>query len=243
MRCSKLIRPLPQHTTLRDHPRVWLFDLDNTLHDASHAIFQQIDQSMTRAVMQALSIDFDAATKLRQKYWERYGATMIGMQRHHGIDASEFLHMSHDFDAAAYVKPEPHLAALLTATPGIKYVFTNAPYRYARTVLQTLKIEQCFAGICAIDQMMLQGNYYPKPSLKLMQQMIHQLQCKPEQVTLVEDTLKNLKSAKQIGMRCAHIFHRGTPFSAKYDGRPSYVDVKVHSIQALLRHPFSRQPY
>ena len=27
--------------------RVWLFDLDNTLHDASHAIFRQIDRRMT----------------------------------------------------------------------------------------------------------------------------------------------------------------------------------------------------
>lgn len=242
MLCSALIKPLPYQATLRDHTRVWLFDLDNTLHDASHAIFQQIDQSMTQAVMRALSLDFEKATQVRQKYWARYGATMIGMQRHHGVDATEFLHMSHDFNVATYVRPEPHLASLLLATPGIKYVFTNAPYRYACTVLQTLKIEHCFAGICAIDQMKLQGHYYPKPSLKLMQQILHQLQCKAQQVTLVEDTLKNLKSAKQLGMRCAHIFHRSTPFSAKHNGRPSYVDVKVHSIQALLRHPFSRLP-
>ena len=31
--------------------RLWLFDLDNTLHDTSHAIFPQIDHGMTMAAV------------------------------------------------------------------------------------------------------------------------------------------------------------------------------------------------
>ncbi|NEN74864.1 pyrimidine 5'-nucleotidase [Pelistega sp. NLN82] len=238
----RLIHPLSN--TIKSSPtskRVWLFDLDNTLHDASHAVFSQIDKSMTTAVMQALQIDFEAATQLRQRYWERYGATMIGMQRHHGVNAIEFLKQSHDFDITAFVKPEPRLAYLLQQTLGVKYVLTNAPYHYAITVLEALHIKHCFKGICAIDQMCLNGQYRPKPSLQLMQALLKELNCPAHHITLVEDTLKNLKTAKYLGMQCAHIFNQYTPFSTAYDGRPSYVDIKVHSIQALLLSPFARQ--
>lgn len=236
-----LIQPLPIKQPPSHTNRVWLFDLDNTLHDASHAIFSQIDKSMTNAVMQCLQIDFQEATQLRQKYWELYGATMIGMQRHHGVDAMDFLHRSHSFDIPHHVKKEPHLAALLKQTPGIKYVLTNAPYSYARQVLRTLKIEHCFAGICAIDHMYLRGDYHPKPSLLLLRTLLHELQIPAQRIILVEDTLKNLKAAKKLGMQCAHIYHPHTPFSTVYDGRPDYVDIRVHSIQALLLSRFAQQ--
>lgn len=237
----RLLQPLPYKTIHRDISRVWLFDLDNTLHDASHAIFSHIDTSMSRAVMNMLGVTLEQASAIRQHYWQKYGATMIGMQRHHGIDALAFLRHSHDFDIAANVKKEARLAYLLQQTPGIKYIVTNAPYHYARIVLHTLGITHCFAGICAIDQMCWQGNYYPKPALRLMRQLLTELGCSAGKVTLVEDTLKNLKAAKRLGMRCAHIFNAGTPFSALYNGRPSYVDIKVHSIQALLTSQFARK--
>ena len=66
--------------------RLWLFDLDNTLHDTSHAIFPQIDHGMTMAVAEALDVDVDTANAVRKQYWQRYGATMIGMVRNHGVD-------------------------------------------------------------------------------------------------------------------------------------------------------------
>lgn len=59
---------------------------------------------------------------------------------------------------------------------------------------------------------------------------------------LVEDTLKNLKTAKQLHMKTVHIFHRGTPFSSMQRMRPAYVDLRVNSVQQLLTHPFACQP-
>lgn len=229
-----MIHLFTQRLIVPSHERVWLFDLDNTLHDASHAVFEQIDHSMTTAVMRALNIDYPSATQLRQKYWERYGATMIGMHKHHGVNPIEFLRMSHDFDVEHYVKKEPHLAHLLQQVPGIKFVLTNAPFDYACHVLKALRIKHCFAGICAIDHMFLKGEYRPKPSPVLMRALLDTLKVPASRITLVEDTLKNLKVAKKLGMRCAHIYHPGTPFSHCYDGRPDYVDVKVHSLEKLL---------
>src|SRR6478735_4466657 len=118
--------------------RLWLFDLDNTLHDTSHAIFPKIDHGMTMAVAEALNVDIDTANDLRRQYWQRYGATMIGMVRHHGVNPHEFLHRSHDFDVNPLVRAEKALAYKLRQLPGRKVLLTNAPLHYARSVLSQL---------------------------------------------------------------------------------------------------------
>ncbi len=213
---------------------VWLFDLDNTLHDCSKAIFKAIDGAMANAVATTLDIDMDAANKLRQTYWKRYGATVIGMVRHHGIDANAFLDLSHSFEVAPLVHAENGLARKLRLLQGRKILLTNAPLKYARQVLKTLGILHHFEGLWAIDHMNLQGLMRPKPSAALMKQVLARLKVPASQVVLVEDTLRNLKSARQVGMRTVHVFHPGTPFSSLHKGRCDYVDVRVKSVGKLL---------
>lgn len=214
--------------------RVWLFDLDNTLHDCSKGIFKAIDGAMADAVATTLALDADAANALRAHYWKRYGATVIGMVRHHGIDAATFLKLSHDFEVAPLVHSETGLAHKLKLLKGRKILLTNAPLDYAREVLKTLGILHHFECVWAIDHMRLQGTLRPKPSLALMRQILARLKVPARQVVLVEDTLRNLKGARQVGMRTVHIFHPGTPFSSMHSGRSLYVDLKIKSIGRLL---------
>ncbi|NYT63678.1 pyrimidine 5'-nucleotidase [Alcaligenaceae bacterium] len=213
---------------------VWLFDLDNTLHDASKSIFKAINGAMTNAVATTLNIDIDAANAVRRAYWKRYGATVIGMARHHNVSAHTFLELSHDFDIAPLVHSENGLARKLQQLPGRKILLTNAPLKYAREVMKTLGILPQFEGLWAIDHMDIQGRMRPKPSLALMKQIGARLRVPTSQIVLVEDTLRNLKSARQVGMRTVHVFHPGTPFSSLQNGRPSYVDIRVNSIGKLL---------
>jgi putative hydrolase of the HAD superfamily len=46
--------------------------------------------------------------------------------------------------------------------------------------------------------------------------------------------LRNLKSARQVGMRTVHVFHPGTPLSSLHNGRGNYVDLRIHSFGKLL---------
>ena len=57
---------------------VWLFDLDNTLHNATPHIFPHINRSMREYIERHLAVDKHEATRIRQHYWERYGATLLG---------------------------------------------------------------------------------------------------------------------------------------------------------------------
>lgn len=218
----------------RPQDTVWLFDLDNTLHDCSRAIFKAIDGNMTQAVIQTLNVDEETANILRRRYWKRYGATVIGLVRHHGIKADEFLAKAHAFDPAPLVHTESGLAAKLARLPGRKVLLTNAPKHYAHDVLNVLGIAHQFDMLWAIDQMNLQGRIRPKPSMALMRQVLAHLKVPAHRVVLVEDTLRNLRPARQLGMRTVHIFHPGTPFSSLHRGRPSYVDLRLQSLSPLL---------
>jgi len=88
---------------------VWLFDLDNTLHNASRAAFRQITEHMTTYMIEELGLDPAEADRLRRHYWLRYGATLLGLMRHHGVKARDFLHHTHVLPGLeARVHGHPH---------------------------------------------------------------------------------------------------------------------------------------
>lgn len=74
---------------------VWLFDLDNTLHHASHAIFPAINRAMTQYIIDTLKVERAHADHLRTHYTRRYGAALLGLARHHPIDPHDFLKVVH----------------------------------------------------------------------------------------------------------------------------------------------------
>jgi putative hydrolase of the HAD superfamily len=98
--------------------RVWLFDLDNTLHDASHAAFGATNRAMTEYMVEHLGLDFDAASALRQHYWHHYGATLLGLVRHHGVRAAHFLEQTHRLpELESKLRTSAHDRACCAACP------------------------------------------------------------------------------------------------------------------------------
>lgn len=226
----------PARTTQVSHARerVWLFDLDNTLHDTSYKIFREISLGMTAAVMESLNVDEITASELRTSYWKRYGATMIGLVRHHGVNPHQFLHRSHNFDVAPLIRAERGLAGKLNRLPGRKVLVTNAPLHYARAVMKHLNILRCFDSLWGIEQMQLHGHFRPKPSVSLMRYIMAHEGIRPRRAVLVEDTTANLRGARHAGLRTVHVFHPGTPFARGKRGRPHYVDLRVNCVGDLL---------
>src|SRR3546814_861717 len=184
---------------------------------------------MANAVATTLNMDSDSANALRAKYWKRYGATVIGMVRHHGANANAFLKLSHDFEVAPLVHSETGLAHKLRRLKGRKILLTNAPQDYAREVLKTLGILHHFECVWAIDHMNLQGRLRPKPSVALMQQTLARLGVPARRVVLAEETLRNLKGPRQADIRTVHIFHPGTPVPSFPSGRSPYVHGTINT--------------
>ena len=106
----------------------WIFDLDNTLHDANHGIFPYIDQAMTAYIVRHLQLPHAEADALRKDYWRRYGATLKGLALHHGIDPQHFLLETHPMDELApCLHLDARVAGLLRKLPGQKIVLSNGP--------------------------------------------------------------------------------------------------------------------
>ncbi|MEF9385726.1 pyrimidine 5'-nucleotidase [Ralstonia solanacearum species complex bacterium KE056] len=197
-------RAWPREVAAPDLPRrqpVWLFDLDNTLHHASHAIFPQINRLMTAYVARVLGTDEATANRVRVDYWRRYGATILGMVRHHGVDPDDFLAQAHRFDdLRAMVRAERGLAQLLRALPGRKILLTNAPAAYAREVLRHIGLRRAFSREIAVEHMWVHRRLRPKPDPLMLRRLLARERIAPSRAILVEDTLSHLKRYRRLGL-------------------------------------------
>ncbi len=202
--------------------RAWIFDLDNTLHNATPHIFPQINRAMTAYLQQHLQLDAVAAGALRRHYWQRYGATLLGLIRHHGTDPQHFLWHTHQFpDLRRVVVGEPLLRHALRRLPGRKFVFSNAPAHYARAVLRILNVSDLFNAVFAIER----AQFRPKPDVYGFLRLCRAHHLQPRRCIMVEDRLENLRTAKRLGMR--------TVWISGAQRVPGYVDLRVSSIAGL----------
>ncbi|RTL15333.1 MAG: pyrimidine 5'-nucleotidase [Burkholderiales bacterium] len=219
--------------------RVWLFDLDDTLHNASHRAFRELNASMTAYIETHLGLTTDEAVDLRHRYWIRYGATLTGLQRHHGIKPAHFLHETHRLPGLeAHLHGHAHDLAALRRLPGRKFLMTNAPRAYAERVLAAIGLSAAFEGLICIEDMACFGHSRPKPDARMFRIVLARLGLRPERCVLVEDTLVHQKTAHQLGMATVWMqrwLRRAG--AARLHRRPVYVGRRVGSLAALARAP------
>lgn len=220
--------------------RVWLLDLDNTLHDAMPVVFPRINVAMTEYVARALELPYDEASLLRVDYWRRYGATLLGMVRHHGTDAHEFLRETHPFpDMHRIIRRDHRLIATLKRMPGRRIIVTNSPRHYAERVVRALGIGAHVEAIVTIESMCFNGRFQPKPSRPMLKRLVARLRVQAHRCVLVEDSVENLDSARSVGMRTVLVTGIGHghrhPADRPRAGLGRRVDVQVQSFAHLTR--------
>ena len=202
--------------------RTWLFDLDNTLHNATPHIFPHINRSMRDYIERHLGVDRHEATRIRQDYWVRYGATLLGLIRHHGTDPDHFLRETHQFpDLRRLVVFERPVIHALRRLCGRKIIFSNAPRHYAEAILEITGLGACFDAVYSVENV----RYQPKPMLAGFRTLLRAERLDPLRCIMVEDSLANLVAAKRLGMKTVWV-------STSYRRSPS-VDQKITSVLEL----------
>ena len=202
--------------------RIWIFDLDDTLHNASARIFPLMHRAMTQYIMDALNLEETKAQKLRQYYWQLYGATLKGLMRHHGTDPYHFLSETHRLiDLPEMVIAVKVLRHMLQSLAGRKVIFTNAPREYALRVLSILNIAHCFELVFSVESTQFHG----KPSIRGFQMLLKTIKANASDCIMLEDNLPALMTAKRIGMKTIWI-------SEKLQ-KPNYVDYRLSTVLAL----------
>lgn len=204
--------------------RVWIFDLDNTLHNATPHIFPHINRAMTSYLQAHLGLTEDAAGELRRHYWKRYGATLLGLMRHHRTDPRHFLWHTHQFpELERMLVREPQLRPTLMRLPGRKIVFSNAPVHYSSAVLKALRIADLFDDVFSIER----TRFRPKPDSFGFLRLCRANRLKPQRCIMVEDSLDNLRTASRLGMK--------TVWVTRAARAPGSVDVKIANLAQLPR--------
>lgn len=201
----------------------WVFDLDNTLYNASD-LYDEIGERMTNYIARNVGVDATEALRLREKYFHDYGATIVGLVRHHGIDARHFLADVHEADHSVLVVDQ-ELRGLIDRLPGRRIVFTNGGGGHPERVLETLGLASCFDGIFDIEA----AHLAPKPQRESYERLILTFGIEPVSSILIEDTLRNLEPAHALGFATALVG------DVHPDPRPVYVDHYARDLKDLLR--------
>ncbi|MFC4160001.1 pyrimidine 5'-nucleotidase [Chitinimonas lacunae] len=180
-------------------PLTWIFDLDNTLHDAGRYVFPQVELQMDHYLARHLALSQTEANALRARYYDLYGATLAGVVRHHRqIDPDHFLAETHLLpELPARLIPMRILRPSLKRLRGNKLLFTNGPQDYAETVLRLLGIAQHFDAVVSIEQV----GHLAKPDIRAYRRMLARHRLNPRRCAMVEDTHANLAPARRLGMR------------------------------------------
>ena len=199
----------------------WIFDLDNTLHDAQSKIFPLVNTKMNEYISSYLDISLEDASNLRVSYWERYGATLKGLIKHHSINPIDFLSVTHDLqDFNKLVLPENNLKKTLSKIQGRKIIYTNAPKTYTYKILKISKIFELFDEIFTIED----SNFIPKPDQDMMDAFLKKYDI--SEGFFIDDVKENLIAAKNSGLTTIWITNE--------ENQPSYIDKKIEKISDLL---------
>jgi putative hydrolase of the HAD superfamily len=207
--------------------RVWIFDLDNTLHDARARIFPSMHEQINAYLRRHYGVDDAGADAMRRGFWERYGTTLRGLMRHHGEDPRRFLAETHVFpELADMLVHENAVRHALARLPGKKLVFSNAPRAYVEDVLRAMRLRRAFDAVYTIED----ARYRGKPELHGFLMLLRNHDLDPHRCAFVDDMLENLRTAHRLGM--------STVWVSRDRRRVSYVDLRVASITQLPRLVF-----
>lgn len=205
-------------------PINWLFDLDDTLHHAGAAVFPMINAYMTRYIRHHVGVSDAEADWMRTHYWQRYGATLAGLRRHHGVLPAHFLRDTHPMtELLPLIDTSTALPSLLRSLPGRKWVFSNGPQHYVEAIVRHLGIAHQIERSFGMDSFDLT----PKPRLAAYRSVLRQTGLAAGSCIMVEDSVQNLRTAKRLGMR--------TVWLSREPRKPVWVDWRLAELDGLRR--------
>ena len=208
----------------------WIFDLDNTVYDIKLALFSKISSRITEYIIRTLSITREEANLVRSNMYKKYGLTLTGLMREYGIAPDEYLDYIHDVSHPE-LKYDEQLKLNLSNLAGRKFIYTNASQDHAKNILSAMGIATEFEKILDIKA----TGYLPKPDPKSYDIMLKSFDISANEIgnsIFIEDTAKNLKPAKLLGIKTVWIEN---DFNFQdYTQHSGSVDYKYSDLNAFL---------
>ena len=210
----------------------WIFDLDNTIYDFNLGLFRRVSLRMTEYIKGFFDLNEVDALTLQRDMYKKYGLTLRGLMIEKKINPEPFLEFVHDVDFSE-LNEDVTLKTLLRKIKGKKSIYTNATFKHAKNILKSMGIFQEFEIIFDIKD----ANYIAKPDPNSYHMMKKKLNLNDKNISksiFFEDTAKNLKPAKELGMSTVWIEN---DFNRKEaDSLREYINFTGSDIKSILNN-------
>ena len=159
---------------------------------------------------------YEDARKLRDEYFGRYHSTAkaLAVAEAEGRlptgyhfdpqDLAEWWATNLDFSLLGGPSNE-HFQRDLKECSLMLVAFSNGPGKYAKRVLKELGLADAFGWLFAVDDVLP----YCKPEPEAFQCVFDKIGCKAEECVMIEDSMKNIRMAKQMGMMTVLVMSKG----------------------------------
>ncbi len=207
--------------------RFAVFDVDDTLYPPDNGLWDELANRIEQYLVERMGVNPADSDTIRSKYYREHGTTLNGlMYEHPELDPLEYLAFVHDLPYEELLRPDPELNRMLADLPLRKVIFTNADRAHAENVLRHLGIQDHFEAIVDIVAL----DFVNKPNRAAYKTLLSTLNSPAEACVLMEDSARNIVTARGMGMTTILIRPSGTDL----DGAHHHVDT-VHGVGPLLK--------
>ena len=179
-----------------------LFDLDGTLYDISNGYLQHIRANIFRLMVEkGYAPTEEEAEELWRPLFKAHNQSFKGLREGgYMIENDEYWEKHRGGMEKFFAEDEP-LRKLLLELPHRKVIFTNCREKEAIRIMEILNIHDCFDKVYGADFM---GSVC-KPQAESFELVLADLGIESQNILYFEDSVKNLRTAEQLGLQCVLI--------------------------------------
>jgi len=212
-----------------------IFDVDDTLYDvgcgfSDHRNFEGAPNFM----VECLGLkDFETALKVRNEYFARYHSTAkaLSIAQQDGVftakyspdDFDEYITTKLNFDMLGGKKVR--LLKDLQACELKMVAFSNGPRKYVKRILEELGLWELFGE----DRLFAVNDLLPacKPEREAFDKLFEAVGVAAGECVMVEDSMKNVRRAKELGLKTVMVVGAGRMAAADRNGAGDRYDAPI----------------
>ncbi len=195
MPANEISPVVPVSRTDLSDVETWIFDLDNTLYQASPKMHGEVDELLGSFVSEFLDVDRIEARRIQKAYFHEFGMTLCGLIENHDLDPEVYFRHMLRADLSS-IGPDPALVDAIAALKGRKVVYSNAPSAHVNQVLEQIGLTPHFDAVHDIEA----AGFTPKPAHAAYAELCLRYDIAPGRAVMIDDIPRNLKPAAEIGM-------------------------------------------
>ena len=209
-----------------------IFDVDGTFYkfrqrvkDGDRIVLPIRNEVIERGIdfiAKRLYVSVEAAARISRDCIDQYGSVGLGLERAHGVNRQDYINAAWNVDPSKYIDKDERLRELILGIEPKKAVLTASPSVWIKNVLNLLDVGDVFDGYWFGDD-----EETKKPNTGAYTQILDAFGMPAEQTLIVDDEIKNLMPAKELGMT--------TVLVGDETGCADYNIGSVHEFPELLR--------